>query len=328
MLMAHPTPPALPLGFGCAHLEYSSRSRQSSLRLLEKAFEQGITHFDVARLYSAGEAEGVLGEFARRRRDRVVLVSKAGILPLRQTYYHRTNRKIRGVIKGSVPALNGWIADAAQEPIFNKFSQKDIRASVEKSLRQLKTDYLDALLLHECRATDIEPLDVPATLDKLRSEGKILSYGLATSVEQSAAITRSFPTLASIVQIPGENLDPEKWPFLSETSDRLIITHSVLANGLESMIEGFKKRRNVRETIQSKLGFDLSEPAGVAQLLLARAVNVNSNGIVLFSTSKINNIQLCVDAARLAKHPDNQVRLNECVRLIETERSYNDGSCR
>jgi D-threo-aldose 1-dehydrogenase len=328
MLTAHPTPPALPLGFGCAQLEYSCRSRQSSLRLLEKAFEQGITHFDVARLYSAGEAEGVLGEFARRRRDRVVLVSKAGIFPLRQTYYHRANRKIRSVIKGSVPALNGWIADAAQEPIFNKFSQKDIRASVEKSLRELKTDYLDALLLHECRAADIEPLDVPATLDKLRSEGKILSYGLATSVEQSAAIIHSFPTLAPIVQIAGENLDAEKWPFLSKTNGRLIITHSVLAKSLESMIGGLKERHNIRETIQSKLGFDLSEPAGVAQFLLACAVNANSNGVVLFSTSKINNIQLCVDAVRIAKNPDNQTRLDECVRLIEMVRSYNDGSIR
>lgn len=91
MLTPHLTTQALPVGFGCAHLQYSSRSRLESLRLLEKAFEQGITHFDVARLYSAGEAEGVVGEFARGRRDRVVLVSKVGILPLRQTYYHRLN---------------------------------------------------------------------------------------------------------------------------------------------------------------------------------------------------------------------------------------------
>src|ERR1700744_6035274 len=209
MLTPHLTTQALPVGFGCARLQYSSQSRLGSLRLLEKAFDQGITHFDVARLYSAGEAEGVVGEFARRRRDRIVLVSKAGILPLRETYYHRVNRKIRSVIKAKVPTLNSWIADAAHEPIFNKFSQKDIRASVEKILRELKTDYLDALLLHECRATDIEVLDVPTTLDKLRSEGKILSYGLATSVEQCAAITRSFPALASIVQISGDSLSTE-----------------------------------------------------------------------------------------------------------------------
>jgi D-threo-aldose 1-dehydrogenase len=312
----HLTTQASPVGFGCAHLQYSSRSRLGSLRLLEEAFDQGITHFDVARLYSAGEAEGVVGEFARGRRDRIVLVSKAGILPLRETYYHRGDRKIRSVAKAKFPALTSWIADAAHEPVFGKFSPKDIRASVEKSLRELKTDYLDALLLHECKAMDIASFDVPTTLDKLQAEGKILSYGLATSIEQSAAITCSFPTLASVVQIPGQNFDTQTWPFLSE-KNRLVITHSIFAENLKSLATMLQEQGAIRQAIQSKLGFDLSKPSGVARLLIVRAVKANSRGMVLFSTSKFDHIQQCVEAATVARCPDSHDSVIECLRLIE-----------
>jgi D-threo-aldose 1-dehydrogenase len=312
----HLTTQALPVGFGCAHLQYSSQSRLGSLRLLEEAFDQGITHFDVARLYSAGEAEGVVGEFARGRRDRIVLVSKAGILPLRETYYHRGNRKMRSVVKAKVPALTNWIADAALEPIFGKFSPKDIRTSVEKSLRELRTDYLDALLLHECKAVDIASFDVPTTLDKLQAEGKILSYGLATSIEQSAAITCSFPSLASVVQIPGQNFDTQTWPFLSE-KNRLVVTHSIFAEYLRPLATMLQEQGAIRQAIESKLGFDLSKPPGVAQLLMVRAVKANSSGMVLFSASKLDHIQRCVEAATVAKCPGSHYSVIECLGLIE-----------
>jgi hypothetical protein len=283
---------------------------------LEEAFDQGITHFDVARLYSAGEAEGVVGEFARGRRDRIVLVSKAGILPLRETYYHRGDRKIRSVAKAKLPALTSWIADAAREPVFGKFSPKDIRTSVEKSLRELKTDYLDALLLHECKAVDIASFDVPTTLDKLQAEGKILSYGLATSIEQSAAITCSFPNLGSVIQIPGQNFNTQTWPFLSKKS-RLVITHSIFAENLKPLATMLQEQGAIRRAIQSKLGFDLSKPSGVARLLMVRAVKANSRGMVLFSTSKLDRIKQCVEAATVAKCPDSHDSVMECLRLIE-----------
>ncbi|HET9153536.1 MAG TPA: aldo/keto reductase [Solirubrobacterales bacterium] len=51
------------LGFGCASLmRLPSRRRRQAL--LAEAFEQGIRHFDVARMYGLGAAEGELGRFA------------------------------------------------------------------------------------------------------------------------------------------------------------------------------------------------------------------------------------------------------------------------
>jgi D-threo-aldose 1-dehydrogenase len=296
-LKPHLKSQALPIGFGCAHLESSYRSRRQSLQLLQVAFENGITHFDVARLYSAGEAEGIVGEFARGHRDKVVLVSKAGILPLRQTFYHRLNRRVRTAVKTNASALTSWLRPAHHEPIFGRFSQKDIRSSVENSLRELKTDYLDALLLHECKCSDVSFFEVPVTLEQLRAEGKILAYGIATDIEETANITHLFPSLTSIVQIPGRDLDFNARPFLGDES-RFVITHSVLRENLGLIASWLQAETSTRLKIQSKLDLDLSEPSGIARLLTLTAILANPSGMVLFSTSKPEHIKLCVDAVK------------------------------
>jgi D-threo-aldose 1-dehydrogenase len=291
--------PALRIGFGCAHLHYGRRSRQSSLRLLEEAFDNGITHFDVARLYSAGEAEGIVGDFARRRRDKLVLVSKAGIQPLRETFYHRLERKLRTIAKARAPTLTGWLRPAVHEPAFGKFSRRDIRSSVDISLRELKTDYLDALLLHECTYNDACFFEVTGTLEQLRTEGKILAYGIATNITETANLARSLPSLTSIVQIPGADLDFTLCPFLRDTN-RLVITHSILEGHLSVVASRLRASPSLRLKVQSQTNFDLKDPSGIAQLLLSNAIKANPRGIVLFSTSRLEHIKPCVEAAKVA----------------------------
>jgi D-threo-aldose 1-dehydrogenase len=293
----HPKSSTLPIGFGCAHLQYTRRSRRSSLRLLEEAFNNGITHFDVARLYSAGEAEGIVGEFARRRRDKLILVSKAGIQPLRETFYHRLDRKLRAIAKTRASAFTGWLRPAVHEPAFGKFSRRDIRSSVETSLRELKTDYLDALLLHECTCRDAHTFNVADTLEQLRAEGKIRAYGIATNIAEAGNIARSLPPLTSIVQIPSADLDSTLWPFLRDTS-RLLITHSILEGHLSLVTSRFQASPSLRLKVQSQTNFDLRDPSGIAQLLLSNAIHANPRGKVLFSTSKLEHIKPCVDAAK------------------------------
>ena len=68
------------LGFGTAGLG-RSLSRGERLRLLETAFDSGITYFDTAPLYGAGAAEEALGAFLRGAPDGVTVATKAGILP-------------------------------------------------------------------------------------------------------------------------------------------------------------------------------------------------------------------------------------------------------
>ena len=56
------------------------RTRQS-LRAMGCAWDAGITLFDTARSYGFGDAEAVLGEFLRGKRDKAVIATKFGITP-------------------------------------------------------------------------------------------------------------------------------------------------------------------------------------------------------------------------------------------------------
>src|ERR1700688_434097 len=71
---------AFQLGFGCVQLTVHPRQAEA-VAILEYAFSLGITHFDVARAYGFGRAEGILGKFLRGRRDQVTVATKLGLQP-------------------------------------------------------------------------------------------------------------------------------------------------------------------------------------------------------------------------------------------------------
>lgn len=75
------------VGFGCNSI--LSEGRSKALRLLATAFDAGVRHFDIARSYGTGEAEGILGAFLKNRRSQVTITTKFGIQPVTQTMLMR-----------------------------------------------------------------------------------------------------------------------------------------------------------------------------------------------------------------------------------------------
>ena len=90
------------IGFGCSSL--TSVGRKKALRLLESAFDVGIRHFDVARYYGYGEAEGILGTFIKSRRAQVTVII--------QTYVRRQGR-LYGPVLRAYRVLFGLHHDSA-----------------------------------------------------------------------------------------------------------------------------------------------------------------------------------------------------------------------
>lgn len=117
--------------------------------LLETAREVGINFLDTAPAY--GLSEERLGQLLIGKREEWIIGSKAG-----------------------EEFING-------ESFFD-FSESALIKSVERSLRRLKTDYLDILLIHSNGddARIILEENVFQTLDKLKIEGKIRASGMST----------------------------------------------------------------------------------------------------------------------------------------------------
>ena len=134
---------------------WTARQRQA---WIEGNLELGVTSFEHADLYGGCSVESLFGEALALRpslRDRVQLVSQCGV----------------GLVN---PARPGDPLTTQAQPCVS--SAAHIRTSVEQSLRALRTDHLDLLLLHWPDAqVDVDAM--AETLATLRAEGKVLHFG-------------------------------------------------------------------------------------------------------------------------------------------------------
>lgn len=279
----------LPLGFGSGALLSKRRTRRDALRLLETAMDCGVTYFDTARMYGAGRAEGILGELIARNRERLVLASKAGILPQSRALHVRAmSRSIRFLHKVAPSSKRCVAVPSASMPRFGAFSLVEFRNSVETSLKELRTDYLDILLLHECTAADLEETDLLHYLNVLKSAGKIRAFGIATSIEETTSILKTHAALLDVVQIPSAiwNMNVRKLP----TIDGCVITHSSLTGRFNILLDRLSSDERMAAEWRSLTQIDPRDPTKLAHLLLAHALNENPNGIVIFFSSNPANV--------------------------------------
>lgn len=119
----------------------------TAAQMVDAALAAGITHIDTANGYAGGEAERILADVLRGRRDQVTVATKAGI---------------------PHPDADG---KAPLSPV-------GLRASVEGSLRRLDTERVDLFYLHQPdRATPLH--ETLSTVAQLVEEGKIGALGVS-----------------------------------------------------------------------------------------------------------------------------------------------------
>jgi aryl-alcohol dehydrogenase-like predicted oxidoreductase len=148
------------VGLGCmgmTHAYGAPADRRAMVDLLAEAVDTGYTFFDTAEVYVSDDGaehnEDLVGEGLAPYRDRVVLATKCGIEfgPAGYVYLDRPEQ---------------------------------IRASLEGSLRRLRTDHVDLFYLH--RHGPETPIEaVAAVMADLVAEGKITHWGLSEVPEDT-----------------------------------------------------------------------------------------------------------------------------------------------
>ncbi len=124
--------------------------------LLRKAYDLGITFFDTADTYGSGFGEEIVAKALGDVRDKVVIATKFGY-----DFYNHTRER------------------PGHQELPQDFSPKHVRFAVEQSLRRLQTDVIDHYQLHNPRMWAIDSDELFDTLEELKREGKIRSYGVA-----------------------------------------------------------------------------------------------------------------------------------------------------
>ena len=146
------------IGFGTWALGstwWGDVSESSGERLLLEALELGITFFETGDAYGQGANEELVGRVLAPHRDTIQLSTKFG-------YVLDSDRQQHS--EGERP---------------QRWDGPFVRAALEASLERLGTDHVDLYQLHNPRMDAIDSDDCFATLEDLRSEGKIGHYGIA-----------------------------------------------------------------------------------------------------------------------------------------------------
>lgn len=186
------------IGFGCNRIADPSRERGEVLATLHAALERGVNYFDTAGAYSRGESERLLGEALRGRRDRVTLCSKAG-------KRHGRPERIKELLRPYVQRLRDRSSTGTNvvkalsriRPAQN-FDAAYIVQAVERSLRRLRTDYLDVFLFHNPSPEVVRDGQLFEVAARLKARGLIRHYGVACGSE----VLESPETLSKLLEDP------------------------------------------------------------------------------------------------------------------------------
>jgi predicted oxidoreductase len=124
--------------------------------IINQCLEIGLTEFDHADIYGHYTTEADFGNALKNNsslRGKMQLITKTGIQML-------TPNRPQHAIKS-----------------YNT-SAKHIKESVETSLKNLHTDYIDTLLIHRPDIL-LNPIEVAECIASLKKEGKIKNFGVS-----------------------------------------------------------------------------------------------------------------------------------------------------
>ncbi|HSK66884.1 MAG TPA: aldo/keto reductase [Anaerolineales bacterium] len=139
--------------------------KEESKRMFELFAEAGGNFIDTANNYTNGTSEKFVGEFVKADRDHFVIATKY------------------------------TLSERSTDPNFGGNHRKNMRRSVEGSLRRLDTDHIDLLWLHMWDGmTPVE--EVMRALDDLVRDGKVLYVGIS---DTPAWVVSQANTLADLL---------------------------------------------------------------------------------------------------------------------------------
>jgi D-threo-aldose 1-dehydrogenase len=277
-----PTIASTRIGFGCAGLmqDVSSQRRQ---QVLAAAFDEGIRHFDIARMYGLGAAEGELGKFAHGRREDMIIATKfgieAGLAPGRLARFQGPAR----ALIARYPRLRTYVKRRSEMlHRAGRYDAATARKSLETSLRELRTDYVDLFFLHGPTSPDIAYLsDTCAYLEDALQAGYLRAWGVAGEEAPCLEIMNSLPS-STILQIRNDILDR---PRPDATDLKPGITYGILSRALDLIVTHVAGSATRRERWLRAVGVDCGSSDTVATLLQRDALARNHNGVVLLSTT-------------------------------------------
>lgn len=233
------------LGFGGAEIGYEGAAAETVEKLLNSALDAGLNLIDTAECYDASEE--LIGRAVGHRREEFFLFTKVG--------------HPRGV--GSAD----W-------------SPASILESIERSLRRLRTDRVDAIHLHSCSEAVLKKGDAIAALQTARERGLVryIGYSGDSAAARFAVECGAFDTLQTSLNIADQEAIDLTIPIARERKMGVIAKRPIANaawksshkpidsyqheywNRLRKLDYDFIRGRSLEQSIAHALRFTLSVP--------------------------------------------------------------------
>ncbi|MBQ4821385.1 aldo/keto reductase [Aquimarina sp. MMG016] len=251
-------------------------STDEAQKLIEDCLAIDVTAFDHADIYGHYTTEELFGNAIKGNsslREQIQLITKCGI---KLVTPHRPNNKIKSY------ALD----------------KEYILQSVEQSLTNLHTDFIDLLLIHRPSPL-MNPHEIAEAFTKLKNDGKVLHFGVSNFTTSQFEMLNDFiPLTTNQIEISPLHLDP----FIDGSLDQCI-KHKISPMGYSTLAGGkfFSKEPENNVIRINKVVNQLTEKYNATsdQILISWILRHPSGILPIIGSTKINRIQSAVDATNI-----------------------------
>lgn len=250
-------------------------SSNDLLNLIEQCIDLGITTFDHADIYGDYQSEELFGEALKLKpelRKNIQIIDKCGI-KLKSS--RRPDHKIK----------------------YYDTSEDHIIKSVENSLKNIKTDYIDLLLIHRPDPF-MNPEEVSEAFRKLKKEGKVLNFGVSNFKPSQFNMLSEYvdgPLVTNQIEVSPLNLENFDNGSIELCQEKGIhpIAWSPLAGGriFSPSDDRTKAVHNTLKEIGSQIGVD-----SISQIIYAWILNHPVNIMPIIGSGKIERIKDAVQS--------------------------------
>ena len=242
----------------------ANHSPKEVQKLIEVCLEESITTFDHADIYGGHTTEELFGNAWKEMnidREKVQFISKCGIV-------NNSEKKPSGLK-------------------YYNYDSSYILNCVDESLENLKTDYLDVLLLHRPSPL-MNPEEIANTFQSLKDHGKVKNFGVSNfSVSQFELMDQYFPLITNQIEVSVN----ETSAFNNGTLDQLMMKKlrptawSVMGTYFSEQSEQNIRIKSIINTLCEKYDAEKN------QILLAFILKHPSRIIPVIGTSKEETIR-------------------------------------
>jgi D-threo-aldose 1-dehydrogenase len=300
------------LGFGSSSV-MGALNRRESLAMLEAAVDAGITHFDTAPSYGYGQAESVLGELLARHPGKLTITTKYGIAPAKNPGFISLARNLVRPLLKTIPGLKKRLAGVASSVVRREpdptFTVAEARASLERSLGELRTSRIDVWLLHEASASSLKDEALLRFMEDQLKQGTIGSFGIGSGFQKIPTLLAERPAFCPVLQYEWSVLDAA-----IPASASFRIHHRSLTENFRTLHAALIASPGTCQRWSDATGHDLAHSEFLANLMLKASLVANPESIILFSSKSKHHIANNVAVADNTGLVAPAQRLHELVR--------------